>query len=121
MTLAREQGSKEQVEGAVTIGFMATVHQATLVALQAQSILLNATETLTVNWLRRRREAALDAQRVVEQLPSCRSMAAALQLQQEWVRAVGQRLVDDAVGPLGSAATRATAGSSGHTRVVPSG
>jgi hypothetical protein len=77
MIRTREPGRKEQVEGPMIFGLPAAARQQTLVALQAQSILLSDAETLMVNWLRRRRDAASDAQRHRDLLESLSTVTAA--------------------------------------------
>jgi hypothetical protein len=100
MTSIRDDHSKEREEAPTMPSLSAAIQKGTLAALQGHSILFTNSETLVVNWLRRRREAIADAHWVLEQLPSCRNIAKLWQVQGEWMDRARQRLVADALAPL---------------------
>lgn len=79
------------------------VQQGVAAALQAHVFLLTSMEAVADHWIRGRREALNDTQRLIERLPSCRTIVEVVQVQHEWMRGVGQRLVLDVSGPLGTA------------------
>ena len=100
MTSIRDDHSNEREEAPTMPSLSTAVQKGTLAVLQGHSILFTDSETLVVNWLRRRREAMVDTQRVAEQLPSCRNIAELWQVHEEWMDRVRQRLVADLLAPL---------------------
>ena len=65
--------------------------------LKAQADLLDSVGTAMTNWLQRRQEAVVDAQRLIAQLQAVSSPAEMLKAQQEWMAAAFQRMNADAI------------------------
>jgi hypothetical protein len=63
--------------------------------LDAQADMLKGVETAMAEWLNRRREAVLDAQRLVTRMRESRDVTAIWQAQQEWAAGALQRLAAD--------------------------
>jgi hypothetical protein len=71
--------------------------------LKAQADLLDTAGTAVTDWLQRRQEAVMEAQRLVACLQAVRSPAEMLKAQQEWMTGAFQRLNADAAAYQASA------------------
>jgi hypothetical protein len=72
--------------------------------LKAQADLLDSVGTAMTDWLQRRQEAVVDAQRLIAQLQAVSSPAEMLKAQQEWMAGAFQRMNADAIAYQASAA-----------------
>ena len=69
----------------------------------AQADLLESVATSMADWLQRRQEAVVDAQRLISQLQSVSGPAEMLKAQQEWMGGAFQRMTADAAAYQASA------------------
>jgi len=86
----------EQARAAASVLGSALFNPGTEVLLKSEAEFLASAESTMVEWLHRRREAVLDAQRLFVRMRECRDLTDLFNAQQDWVAGAFDRLAADA-------------------------